>query len=53
MANECIKLELVRTADGYQRMKELTIMKQKCIQLKDFILNAELPLCTTVTEWFV
>ena len=33
----------IRRADGYQRMEEITIMKTKCIELKDFILNAKLP----------
>lgn len=30
----------IRRADGYQRMEEITIMKQKCIELKGFILKA-------------
>jgi hypothetical protein len=33
----------IRRADGYQRMEEITIMKMKCIELKDFILNEKLP----------
>jgi len=32
----------VRRADGYQRMEEITIMKMKCIELKDSILNSKL-----------
>ena len=34
----------IRRADGYQRIEETTILKQKCIELQDFILNAKLPM---------
>jgi hypothetical protein len=34
----------IRRADGYQRMEEITIMKMKCNELKDFVLNAKTPL---------
>ena len=27
----------IRRKDGYQRMEEITIMKQKCIELKEFV----------------
>ena len=27
----------IRRADEYQKMEEITIMKQKCIELRDFI----------------
>lgn len=29
----------IRRADGYQRMEELTIMKMKCIELRDFVMR--------------
>jgi hypothetical protein len=29
----------VRRAHGFQRMKEITIMKMKCIELKDFVMS--------------
>ena len=29
----------IRRADGYQRMEEMTIMKMKCTELRDFIAN--------------
>ena len=29
----------IRRADGYQRMEEITIMKMKCIELKQFLMN--------------
>ena len=32
----------IRRKDGYQRMEEITIMKMKCVELKDFILYAKL-----------
>jgi CRISP-associated protein Cas1 len=33
----------IRRSDGYQRMEEVTIIKHKCIELRDFILNGKLP----------
>lgn len=32
----------IRRADGFQRMEEITIMKMKCIELKDFVLAGAL-----------
>jgi hypothetical protein len=32
----------IRRADGYQKMEESTMMKRKCIELRDFLLNADL-----------
>lgn len=29
----------IRRTDGYQKMEEMTIMKMKCIELRDFILG--------------
>jgi hypothetical protein len=34
----------VRGADVNQRMQESTILKQKCIEFRDFILNAKPPM---------
>jgi CRISPR-associated protein Cas1 len=33
----------IRRADGFQRMEEITIMKMKCIELKNIIMNRKLP----------
>jgi hypothetical protein len=30
----------IRRADGYQKMEEITIMKMKCVELKDCILSS-------------
>jgi CRISPR-associated protein Cas1 len=32
----------VRTTDGYQRMEEITIVKMKCMELKDFIMTGSI-----------
>jgi len=31
----------IKKADGSRRMEEITIMKQKCIELKDYILSTK------------
>jgi CRISP-associated protein Cas1 len=35
----------IRRVDGFQKMEEITIMKMKCIGLKDLIINSNI--CTT------
>jgi hypothetical protein len=32
----------VRRKDGYQKMEEITIMKMKCVELKEFIVTRRL-----------
>ena len=31
----------IRRSDGNQRMEEITIMKMKCIELKEFLMNQQ------------
>lgn len=31
----------IRRADGYQRMEEITIMKMRCIELKDYVMRGK------------
>jgi CRISPR-associated protein Cas1 len=31
----------IRRADGYQRMEEITIMKMKCIELREYLMDVE------------